>query len=183
MCGRSKTINFSTVMKLRISELTALGPSSVVNANAKEIGIEDDILTETIPIQLSISPVGNDFRVVGSLSVPTQESCDRCLVEFKEDITTNFEVIIASHDSSLSESDEVEVLVLNPGQLEVDLGPIIRDSIAVERSMKNLCSKDCNGICPHCGINLNNEDCSCSDETTDERWAPLKNIKFSTTEH
>lgn len=183
MYGRNKTINFSTVMKLRTSDLVSLGPTAVVNVSTRDITTEDEIAVDSVPIQLSVSPIGNDLRVQGKLSAPVRKTCDRCLIQFEEDIETDFEVLVVSYQSPLVETTETEVLELSPGQLEVDLVPYIRDAIVVGQSMKNLCREDCKGLCPQCGKNLNQEDCSCSEKTTDERWSPLKEINFSTVEH
>jgi len=180
---RSETINFSTVMKLKTTELIAMGTSGVVNAHANDIGVEDDILQDTIPIRLSISPFRDDFKVIGNLSVPVHKSCDRCLVEYEEDINAKFEIVVISHDSPLSESDDADLIVLNPGQHEVDLGPFIRDAIEIEHHIKNLCKKNCKGICPQCGVNLNNKECACSEKLIDERWKPVSKMKLSTTEN
>jgi uncharacterized protein len=36
---------------------------------------------------------------------------------------------------------------------------------------------DCRGLCPHCGINLNTDDCRCSRQASDPRMAPLARFK------
>jgi len=42
-----------------------------------------------------------------------------------------------------------------------------------------LCGESCAGICPVCGANLNEEQCSCSDEKIDPRWAALAEFNES----
>ncbi|MGA9384480.1 MAG: DUF177 domain-containing protein, partial [Candidatus Sulfotelmatobacter sp.] len=39
------------------------------------------------------------------------------------------------------------------------------------------CRDDCKGMCPQCGKNLNQEQCSCSVEQEEPRWAALKEIR------
>ena len=41
---------------------------------------------------------------------------------------------------------------------------------------KYLCSEDCKGLCQHCGADLNEGDCGCSQENIDPRWAALVDI-------
>jgi len=43
----------------------------------------------------------------------------------------------------------------------IDLGEEIRQEIILSNPGKVLCSKDCKGICPGCGANLNIEQCKC----------------------
>ncbi len=41
--------------------------------------------------------------------------------------------------------------------------------------MKPLCSK-CKGLCPKCGINLNEDQCDCESEYVDPRFEKLKEL-------
>jgi len=50
---------------------------------------------------------------------------------------------------------------LDPGVEYVDLGEEIRQEMILANPAKVLCSKDCKGICPQCGANLNKEQCKC----------------------
>jgi len=43
----------------------------------------------------------------------------------------------------------------------IDLGEEIRQEMILANPAKVLCSKDCKGICPQCGMNLNKEQCKC----------------------
>jgi uncharacterized protein len=43
--------------------------------------------------------------------------------------------------------------------------------------LKVTCRADCKGLCPQCGKNLNQEQCSCSREVEDPRWAALKDVR------
>ncbi len=46
----------------------------------------------------------------------------------------------------------------------VDITPGIRGDIIMEYPVKPLCKKDCEGICPGCGMNLNIESCRCENK-------------------
>jgi len=45
----------------------------------------------------------------------------------------------------------------------IDLGEEIRQEMILANPPKVLCSKDCKGICPKCGMNLNLEQCKCNE--------------------
>ena len=61
----------------------------------------------------------------------------------------------------------------------IDLTPIICEQIILQIPIKPLCSEECKGLCPHCGINMNVASCSCHLEFVDPRLAVLKNIKIN----
>jgi uncharacterized protein len=50
---------------------------------------------------------------------------------------------------------------INPTIEYIDLGEEIRQEIIMDNPARVLCSKDCKGICPKCGVNLNKEKCNC----------------------
>ena len=50
---------------------------------------------------------------------------------------------------------------INPNSEYIDLGEEIRQEIIMANPARVLCSKDCKGICPNCGVNLNLEKCQC----------------------
>lgn len=66
----------------------------------------------------------------------------------------------------------------------IDLKDAIMDNFFLELPIKRRCREDCKGLCPHCGINLNENQCTCEkekeqDEDIDSRLAVLKEF-FST---
>ena len=45
----------------------------------------------------------------------------------------------------------------------VELTDAVRDALLLEMPMRILCKEDCRGLCPVCGINLNNGTCTCQE--------------------
>ena len=58
----------------------------------------------------------------------------------------------------------------------LDLGEAVRQSALASLPMKPLCHSDCAGLCPHCGVNLNEVRCQCQEDEGDPRWAPLRQL-------
>jgi uncharacterized protein len=50
---------------------------------------------------------------------------------------------------------------IGPTTESIDLGEEIRQEMILSNPAKVLCRKDCKGICPQCGANLNKEKCKC----------------------
>lgn len=60
----------------------------------------------------------------------------------------------------------------------INLADSMAAAIVENRDVKVLCSKDCKGLCPSCGTNLNKAECNCKDENIDPRLEAFKNLKF-----
>ena len=54
---------------------------------------------------------------------------------------------------------------------------VLAEQVNLALPMKVICSSDCRGLCPHCGANLNNEECRCEKNGADPRMAPLARLK------
>lgn len=89
--------------------------------------------------------------------------CSRCLATITTDMNFNITEIVGEDEDALEGS-------------VLDVGSIVRKNIFCNLPMKFLCSSDCKGLCSKCGVNLNNEDCNCSDDEIDERLSALKKL-------
>ena len=58
----------------------------------------------------------------------------------------------------------------------LDLTDLLRQCVITDQPMKPLCQSDCQGLCQECGVNLNQEKCTCSDDRRDPRWAALSTL-------
>ena len=101
--------------------------------------------------------------------VSFKTECARCL-----DSVSVHHPFIVSEIFSKTELEETEddVIVLESGN--IDLSEIVDRAFVGSLPINFLCSEDCKGLCPQCGINLNQESCLCADDNTDPRLAALK---------
>ena len=96
--------------------------------------------------------------------------CDRCGKEFLQDKEITYSCMLAEE---LQNEDNDEIVLLTDG--EVDLGDLARTAFILGMDTKTLCSEDCKGLCPGCGVNLNQEPCRCKKQA-DPRWAALEQL-------
>jgi uncharacterized protein len=61
--------------------------------------------------------------------------------------------------------------------LEIDLEPMLRDALTLALPLNPICRSDCKGLCAHCGKNLNEGPCDCTDDDIDPRWAALSELR------
>ena len=139
--------------------------------------IDDEEFLQETQLQKDISLTGEIYKVddsvslVGSLKYKFSDECARCLKEFDNIVETNFNAIIVQKEDT--ESDEIQ-LVTTDGNIKMD--ETIKQLIHLSMPMKSLCDKDCKGICPNCGANLNMENCQCENNTIDPRFSKLKDL-------
>ena len=66
------------------------------------------------------------------------------------------------------EEDEHAVLALRSLHDRVDIGPAVRDVLFLSAEPYALCRRDCRGLCPRCGQDLNAGDCDCPPDEVPE---------------
>ena len=126
-----------------------------------------------------INPVVVDGRVqnkAGVLLLELQTSttlrcrCSRCLERFDLPKTTDYSCVLAEEKQDM-ENDDIVLLDHD----EVDLADLAGTAFILDMDTKTLCSEDCKGLCPGCGVNLNREACRCKKQV-DPRLAKLAQL-------
>ena len=122
-----------------------------------------------------------DIRLRGRLSAGLELQCARCLEPVKQDVEREFELLYrplgadAGRDELSVTAAEAEI-----GYYQGDgilLEDVLREQVLLALPLKVTCREDCKGLCPHCGKNLNEEQCSCNVPMEDPRWAALKEVR------
>lgn len=134
-------------MKIRLADYTDGERVSVEdNYNAGELDLEFVDFHYQQPIQLSgnIEKGGDAVIFRGNLSSEIEHVCGRCLKTMNEKINIPFHLV---YDTA--------------GKEEIDTLPDIRETLLLEHPLSFLCSESCKGLCPHCGIDRNQEKCDC----------------------
>lgn len=112
--------------------------------------------------------------VTGTVSAPTVGECSRCLMPFTDHIEVELTELYAYPESTTAqtiEDDEIPLVVDDT----VDIEQAVIDAVGLELPMSPVCSEDCPGLCPDCGIPLAGEP-GHQHESIDPRWAKLSGI-------
>jgi uncharacterized protein len=122
-----------------------------------------------------------DIRLRGRLSAGLELQCARCLEPVPQNVKRDFELLYrplgadAGRDELSVTDAEAEIgYYQGEGLLLED---VLREQLLLALPLKVTCREDCKGLCPQCGKNLNQEQCSCSTEVEDPRWAALKDVR------
>ena len=122
-----------------------------------------------------------DIRLRGRLSAGLELQCARCLEPVPQEVARDFELLYrplgadAGRDE-LSVTDAEAEIGYYQGE-GILLEDVLREQVLLALPLKITCRDECKGLCPHCGKNLNQEQCSCAVPADDPRWAALKEIR------
>ena len=122
-----------------------------------------------------------DIRLRGKLAAQLELQCARCLELVPQAIQREFELLYRPQGSDAGR-DELSVT-----DAEAEIGyyrgdgllleDVLREQVLLALPLKVTCREDCKGLCPQCGKNLNQEQCSCNAPVEDPRWNALKEIR------
>ncbi|HKI12513.1 MAG TPA: DUF177 domain-containing protein [Candidatus Acidoferrum sp.] len=121
------------------------------------------------------------IRVTGELQTKIDMVCARCLEPVVEEVHRDFDLFYqpllkgTPNDVERLKDDDTEIGFFEGEGLF--LADVLKEQVLLSLPMKVICQSDCRGLCPHCGANLNQEQCRCERHTSDPRLAPLARLK------
>ena len=150
-------------------------------------GIVDiDGIKNTVQGEVKLMRTDRGILAQGTLYTDSELTCSRCLSLFNCPLTVNIEEeyfpttdIVSGAPLPLPE--EPGRFTINEHNL-LDLTEAIRQYTLLAIPMKPLCHQDCAGLCPTCGVNLNQASCDCPPEPVDSRWSELSKLVLADTE-
>ncbi|MFQ5664703.1 MAG: DUF177 domain-containing protein [Terriglobia bacterium] len=134
---------------------------------------------QAAPLQVDLEAEldGRDIRISGRFATRIEALCARCLVPVVHEVAPRFDLVYRPV-SSIRRDDEIEL-----GNEDTDVGfftgdglflaDVLAEQVNLALPMKTLCAPECQGLCAHCGANLNRERCHCGPRAVDPRLAPL----------
>lgn len=130
-----------------------------------------------IALDLRLESVLEGVLVSGTAEVQVDAECSRCLdpVQWRQDVSLTELFRYPATDARgavVEEEDESEDPLPEVQDDHVDLEPVLRDAVVLDLPLAPLCREDCLGLCPTCGVRLE-DDPQHAHEQTDPRWAAL----------
>ncbi|MCI1219915.1 MAG: DUF177 domain-containing protein [Bifidobacterium sp.] len=129
------------------------------------------------------------------VTAPLHAECTRCLTPIRRDWnvqTTAFfpyaprHAGAVHHNARAAAEEDVEIVAgeeesedsypLSPDGAFADIQALLRDALAEHLPLQLLCRANCRGLCPQCGLNLN-EHPEHRHDITDIRFASLAGLK------
>jgi uncharacterized protein len=108
-------------------------------------------------------------------------ACDRCLAPIHRPVESTIELMLEGGPGTATagepELKEVDLGVLQVEGGVLDTAPLVAEELQLDVPMKPLCRPDCRGLCPGCGMDLNEAPCRCAAPAVDSRWAALAALR------
>lgn len=168
-------------MILDLREFETFPAHTVLRSTSEDIRLEFESLVgaKEIECRLDIQKAGEEYYCQGVITAQAVVTCSRCLVDFETKLSNGADFIVCAeeaHESKKDAIDDEDYAFLKGNDLRADISDIVRQTIILALSMKPLCSETCKGLCPQCGMNLNEQTCGCKVEHVDARWESLKRL-------
>ena len=156
-------------MLISVSELLKLDNSTLpisVEVDLKDVSFHPLSVTFSEPVLVNgvMKNAGGVITLEATAEGKYNTLCDRCAKEIGESISFEVRENFVKDSSGLENDPEAIVL---QGQA-FDIKDVLSRTAFAAIPLKHLCSEDCKGICPNCGVNLNEQTCDCKDD----EWAP-----------
>ena len=159
-----------------------LNVQRIINAPGERIDFQFELDLSDVdfgglyPARNPVVVTGDVRNIAGMLllsftaSTVLKSVCDRCLKNFDDPRSVHCEYALAEE---VENEENDDIIVLEDGC--VDVGELARTAFILEMDTKTLCSEDCKGICPGCGVDLNQGSCTCKKQV-DPRLAVLAQL-------
>jgi uncharacterized protein len=131
-----------------------------------------------LELDLSLTSVSEGVYVSGDVRGLLTGECGRCLNEISDTFDVPIAELYAYEDSTTEETTDEDEVGRMQGDL-IDLEPAVRDAVVLTLPVTPLCRPDCPGLCPECGVHLDELPADHSHEAVDPRWAALRNLSSS----
>ena len=83
--------------------------------------------------------------------------CSRCLEPVQVPVRAQIDALFAKE----ADPEDPDLYTFEGNRLE--LVDAVRDALLLELPLQFFCKPDCKGLCPVCGVNLNQGTCSCQE--------------------
>ena len=126
-----------------------------------------------VPVRLDISRTASGHALRLRLAARLSGPCTRCLTGS----TFPVEVDAREVEQPSSNDEELNSPYVDDGVL--DVGAWAHDAIALALPQTLVCRPDCAGLCPECGVSLNDVDPATHvhEPAPDPRWAKLRELQ------
>ncbi|MFC0673321.1 YceD family protein [Brachybacterium hainanense] len=128
---------------------------------------------EPIALRGEIESVIEGLYVSGTVQAHLTGECSRCLDPVEEDVDARIDELFTYPEKVPADADPDDIVTLEGDS--IDLAGLVHDTIAVNASERPLCSPDCQGLCPQCGIRME-EDPEHHHDVIDPRFAALQGM-------
>lgn len=159
------------VLRLNVGSLlnSGAGAMRVTTFDIPAVRVAEDVDLGYVRGELRLSRTKEGILAQGELHIGVESECYRCLTPIERDLVVEIEELYSSNGAGVSEFSVGDDGIL-------DLAPLLRAEAIIVDGQRALCRPDCKGLCPECGVNLNEVENHSHDDLIDPRLAKPRQL-------
>lgn len=169
-------------MLIEVSQIPPEGLDVALSEETLDLGEPADTWDGPATVQcgLHLGRSGRGVLISGSFTSDVALFCSRCLERFHFQVEDRFDLYCETGAEGTPDEeheltdDELDVTYLEGGRIDTD--HLLRENILLSLPVQPLCREDCRGLCPRCGVNLNQGACNCTEDRVDPRLQALRKL-------
>lgn len=119
--------------------------------------LSDPVRFNNINVEGEFLCTGERISMKATVEGQVLSRCAKCLEPVQLPIKAEIDALFARQP----DPEDPDQYSFEASTLE--LTDAVKDALLLELPMRFLCSEDCKGLCPHCGVNLNRGSCTCQE--------------------
>ena len=139
---------------------------------------------QPIMFRLRFQRIGQLVEVDGTLDATVRLKCGRCLEEFEQTVSETFSLTFTPQPDAMECDDEMELADEDLGLINykdeiLELHGPLQEQLILAIPISPLCGNKCQGLCPECGVNLNEQKCHCVRKVFNNKFTQLAGLDFT----
>jgi uncharacterized protein len=143
-----------------------------------------------IVFRVTAHRMAEDVLLEGRSEAVLELECSRCLARYRHDLREAFRLVLEPAGGRTPADPEAAQALAKDGVClgdeievgwyrgkEIDLDAFFREVVSLAMPVQPLCSEDCAGLCPHCGIDLSERTCDCRETKVESPFAVLAALR------
>lgn len=167
------------MLRVDLGQLRREGSVAVEASLASDDELWSDLgfaWVDGLDVRLRATYAGTGEVVVrGEARGRVRQECRRCLEPVETPFDGQLTMVFVSE--ATDDEDDGGVYAFEPLGSQLDLSTAVREEVVLAVNPYVVCNPECRGLCPACGVNLNEDTCDCTKDEVDPRWAALKDLK------
>jgi len=141
------------------------------------------VFDEPLNFTLRFQRTGLFVEVDGHFDATVGLKCGRCLQDFKQSLSEDFSLTFVPRSDDVETDEEVELEVEDLGLTPyidetLELRDPLQEQLLMAVPISPLCAESCQGLCPECGGNRNEQACSCTRRPFNNKFTALAGMNF-----